>query len=336
MGSQSPSPSLSFDDDVDTPALQQDERQLVSKIWAIYDSISKLPSLEPSKEVNELFSQLVLSCIPPSAIDVARLGGDAQEMRWRLIRLCGVAEGLLESHYSALLGSFPTPLDHVALFPYYNNYVQLGLLEYTILSQHAPRAPDRVAFVGSGPLPLTSIVLARDHLRSTCFHNYDLDPEANAQAQRLVAPDPDLSGRMFFHTADIMEVTHALRDYDVVFLAALVGMGAEEKARVLEHLAKYMAPGAVLMVRSAHGARAFLYPVVDPCSLRCFEVMAVHHPAGEVINSVVIARKIQSCDYQPAGHGHRILPCKCASMPIFNPLRYGNMMEEMALEEQAS
>ena len=78
-----------------------------------------------------------------------------------------------------------------------------------------------------------------------------------------------------------------------VFLAALVGMAAEEKARVVEHLGKHMAPGAALVVRSAHGARGFLYPVVDPEEIRRggFDVLAVHHPEGEVINSVIIARK---------------------------------------------
>ncbi|CAA6654404.1 unnamed protein product [Spirodela intermedia] len=53
-----------------------------------------------------------------------------------------------------------------------------------------------------------------------------------------------------------------------------------------------MAPGAVLMLRSAHGARAFLYPVVDPNSLRCFEVLSVFHPTDDVINSVVLSRKL--------------------------------------------
>jgi hypothetical protein len=36
--------------------------------------------------------------------------------------------------------------------------------------------------VGSGPLPLTSIILATNHLRTTCFHNFDIDPSANAKA----------------------------------------------------------------------------------------------------------------------------------------------------------
>jgi len=187
--------------------------------------------------------------------------------------------------------------------------------------------PEKVAFVGSGPLPLTSIVLAKNHLPLTSFHNYDISVEANLLASRLVSSDADLSERMFFHTSDIMDVKNDLKEYQVVFLAALVGMDKEEKIKVIEHLAKYMAPGATLMVRSAHGARAFLYPVVDPGDLKGFEVLSIFHPTDEVINSVVIARK--SCMYMPPFDGHRDqglgvgainMPCKCVErLHLFCP-----------------
>lgn len=315
------------------------EELLVEKVCELYEKISTLESLKPSKDVNMLFTQLVLTCMPPSPIDVTKLCKRVQDIRSKLIRLCGEAEGLLESHFSSILLSFDdNPLHHLDIFPYYSNYLKLSLLEHTILTKHlTTHVPTKVAFVGSGPLPLTSIVLASCHLTTTTFHNYDIDPSANSKAIRLVSSDPDLSKRMFFHTADIMEVTAGLKDYEVVFLAALVGMDKEEKIRVIDHLAKYMAPGAVLMLRSAHGARAFLYPVVNPCDLRGFEVLSVFHPTDEVINSVVIARKhpllIHSLDQSL---GSIILPSKCSEIQAFSPLNHGNMMEELTMEEQLS
>lgn len=54
------------------------------------------------------------------------------------------------------------------------------------------------------------------------------------------------------------------RGNDVVFLAALVVMAAEEKARVVEDLGRHMTSGAGMVVQNAHGARGFVYPVVDP------------------------------------------------------------------------
>ncbi|XP_042517070.1 nicotianamine synthase-like [Macadamia integrifolia] len=313
----------------------EDMMVVVEKICEIYQSISKLESLKPSKDVDMLFTQLVHTCIPPISIDVTKLSNHVQDIRSKLIRLSGEAEGLLESHFSSLLGSFNNPLDHINLFPYYSNYLKLSHLEFTLLINHCINDPTRVAFIGSGPLPLTSIVLASNHLRTTTFHNYDIDGSANSLALNLISSDPDLSQRMFFHTSDIMEVSTALRDYEVVFLAALVGMDKEEKTQVIDHLAKHMAPGALLMIRSAYGARAFLYPIVEPCDLRGFEVLSVYHPTDEVINSVLIARKypvpVLSLDQ---GLGPIILPGKCSEIQAFNPLSHGNMIEELVIEEQ--
>ncbi|XP_057792780.1 nicotianamine synthase-like [Salvia miltiorrhiza] len=264
---------------------------LVEKVQYLYERISKLEELSPSKEVDELFTELVHVCTPPHPLDAAKLSPEIQEMRGKLISLCGRAEGLMEKHFSALLAAFARPLDNLRRFPYYTNYLKLGRLESDLLAPHCPD-PARVAFVGSGPLPLTSIVLAAHHLGSTVFDNFDIDASANAMAARLVAPHPEISARMGFHTGDILHVPGAvLRQYDVVFLAALVGVDAAEKVRVVEHLAAGMAPGAILMLRSAHGARAFLYPVVDLGLLRGFQLLSVYHPTDDVINSVVVARR---------------------------------------------
>ncbi|KAI3880576.1 hypothetical protein MKX03_023101 [Papaver bracteatum] len=268
------------------------EEVLVQNVCEIYDNLSTLHSLKPSKDVDTLFTRLVLTCMPPSPIDVTKLSGKVQGIRSKLIRLCGEAEGLLESHFSALLGSYDIPLDHISIFPYYTNYIKLGRLEYTIMSNYITNPnPSDIAFIGSGPLPLTSIVLASKHLKTTTFHNYDIDRSANALASNLVAADPDLSERMLFHDTDIMDVTTGLSNYEVVFLAALVGLNKEDKRKVIDHLAKYMAPGSLLMLRSAHGARGFLYPIVEPRDLPGFEVLAVFHPMDDVINSVIVARK---------------------------------------------
>jgi nicotianamine synthase len=303
------------------------EDLLIEEVCKLYDQISSLDTLKPCKNVNTLFTKLVLTCMPPSPIDVTKLTTKVQEIRSKLIRLCGEAEGHLESHYSTIIASYNNPLNNLNIFPYYSNYLKLSLLEFNILTKHSTNVPKKIAFIGSGPLPLTSIVLATNHLKNTIFHNYDIDPLANSKASCLISSDPDLSKRMVFHTNDIMDVSNALKEYEVVYLAALVGMNVEEKNRIIDHLAKYMAPGALLMLRSAHGARAFLYPIVDTNDLRGFEVLSVFHPTDEVINSVVIARKYPMV----------LLPNKCCSDEVqaFKPLsNHGNnMIEELVVEE---
>ncbi|KAI4310924.1 hypothetical protein MLD38_035868 [Melastoma candidum] len=318
---------------------------LVERVCELYEKISSLESLKPSKHVNTLFTQLVLTCIPPNSIDVTKLCHKVQEIRSKLIFLCGEAEGHLESHYSAILGSYENPLDHLYLFPYFTNYLKLAHLEFSILAQFSSVELTRVAFVGSGPLPLTSIVLAKNHMPAVLFDNYDIDLSANLNARKLVSPDPDLSKRMFFHNSDIMDVTTRLKDYQVIFLAALVGMDREAKLKVIDHLSKYMENGAILMLRSAHGARGFLYPIVDPLDLTGFEVLSVFHPMDEVINSVIIVRKLTVCDHLRQQQGISsppliMMPNKCCTTDDIhqniNLLSHGDMVEKLAIEEQSS
>uniref|UniRef100_A0A1J3D8H9 Nicotianamine synthase n=1 Tax=Noccaea caerulescens TaxID=107243 RepID=A0A1J3D8H9_NOCCA len=316
----------------------QDE-QLVKTICDLYEKISKLESLKPSEDVNILFKQLVSTCIPPNPnINVTKMCDTVQEIRQKLIKICGEAEGHLEHHFSTILTSFQdNPLLHLNIFPYYNNYIKLGKLEFDLLTENLNGfVPKTIAFIGSGPLPLTSIVLASSHLKDTIFHNFDIDPSANSLASLLVSSDPDISQRMFFHTVDIMDVTESLKSFDVVFLAALVGMNKEEKVRVIEHLQKHMAPGAVLMLRSAHGPRAFLYPIVEPCDLQGFEVLSIYHPTDDVINSVVISKKLPVVSTENVGGVSCLLmPCHCSKIPaIMNKKKNMQMIDEFGAREE--
>ena len=52
-----------------------------------------------------------------------------------------------------------------------------------------------------------------------------------------------------------------------------------------------MKDGGYLLVRSANGVGAFLYPVVEEQDLVGFEVLTIFHPLNDVINSVVLVRK---------------------------------------------
>ncbi|XP_068652666.1 nicotianamine synthase-like [Aristolochia californica] len=264
---------------------------IISGVTKIHASISMLESLRPSKIVNSLFTQLVKLCTLPSSIDIHTLPPEVQLMRESLISLCGRAEGLLELEYSIFFSKFSYPLDELTLFPYYGNYVKLALLEYNILCQSGMEQPKSVAFVGSGPMPLTSIVMATRHMTTTQFVNFDIDELANRMARELVGTDAELKRRMKFTTCDIMSVREELGSFDCIFLAALVGMKKEEKVKIIGHIRKYMRSGGLLLVRSANGAKAFLYPIVEEEDLHGFEVVSIFHPKDDVINSVVLVRK---------------------------------------------
>ncbi|KAJ1434276.1 S-adenosyl-L-methionine-dependent methyltransferase [Sesbania bispinosa] len=264
---------------------------LIAQIMQLHATISKLESLRPSKQVNSLFTQLVKLCTLPSSIDIEALPQEVQSMRESLINLCGRAEGLLELEFSTFISHTPNPLKNLTLFPYYGNYIKLANMENKILKENGVVHPKKVAFVGSGPMPLTSIIMATHHMDTTHFDNFDIDEKANEVARKIVASDAALEKRMKFETQDIMEVRERLGQYDCIFLAALVGMSREAKLKILGHIRKYMKEGSVLLVRSAKGARAFLYPIVEEHDMVNFEVLTIFHPTNDVINSVVLLRK---------------------------------------------
>lgn len=56
-------------------------------------------------------------------------------------------------------------------------------------------------------------------------------------------------------------------DFDVIFLAALVGMDTSSKLAILEGLVRKLKPGALVVARSAKGLRGVLYPVSQRCVL---------------------------------------------------------------------
>jgi nicotianamine synthase len=149
-------------------------------------------------------------------------------MRESLINLCGRAEGLLELEFATFLIETPQPL---------NSLHENGVVQ-----------PKKVAFVGSGPMPLTSSIMAIHHMKFTHFDNFDVDEAANGVVRQLVVSDAELEKGMKFETCDIVNVKEKLSEYDCIFLAALVGLNKDEKLKILSHLRKYMKEGGILLV----------------------------------------------------------------------------------------
>jgi nicotianamine synthase len=67
---------------------------------------------------------------------------------------------------------------------------------------------------------------------------------------------------MSFACEDItQQSTSDWGNYEVVFLAALVGTDTHTKLTILSSLSTKLAPGTLVVARSAQGMRSVLYPV---------------------------------------------------------------------------
>ena len=148
-------------------------------------------------------------------------------------------------------------------FPYHQNYVDLVRMEMNAIASVKPDLDTRnLAFLGSGPLPLTSLCISH-HLRSECVtsHNIDQDATAITTAVTLCRALGHSSKTMRFQCASAGSPEVDLGCFDIVYLAALVGGCSRHKHEIMTHVVKRMKPGALIVMRSAHSLRRLLYPV---------------------------------------------------------------------------
>lgn len=157
-------------------------------------------------------------------------------------------------------------------FPYYENYVDLTKMELGAISSASPKTQGhRFAFLGCGPLPLSSLCILCQLQQSHCLHNHqpfilniDCCPDAICCATNLCTSLGIPETSMAFLCDHARGTQHDLSDFDVVYIAALVGATSKEKREIFSAVLKRMRPGALLVVRTAHSLRALLYPVSSP------------------------------------------------------------------------
>ena len=258
------------------------------RIVHLTDQLAALPHLRPGPDTDALFGGLVQAVLSTTDRQAgAVLAHPEVHRRKDAIRdLSARGETALEHAWAEHIGTAPDARAALAAFPYLDNYRRLTALEARLIAHAGAGTPTSVAVLGSGPLPLSTLGYA--HALDAPVVGLDRDATAVALAAR-VAERLGAAG-VRFEQADAANV--ALGGYDVVVLAALVGETPSAKAAILRRMADVMRPGALLLARSARGARTLLYPAVDLAAMPGFEVLEVVHPTDDVINSVVVARRL--------------------------------------------
>ncbi|KAF2822561.1 Nicotianamine synthase [Ophiobolus disseminans] len=280
-------------------ALTTSAHKLVSEIRDIYDRLSSLPSLAPGPQINGLLTRLVNLCIKPFSVEFTKcffsINGVAHLCE-QLRPLCASAEGELEKFWATQIireaqsALCPSP-KLLASFPYHQNYIDLSRLECLTLEAFLPAPPHKIAFIGSGPLPLTSLCMLDRHPKAA-VHNIDRDAAALNISRQLCA---SLGyGSMSFACEDITKNSNTdWESFEVIFLAALVGTNTDSKMAILSSLASRLRPGTLVVARSAQGMRSVLYPVLElsvELERTGLEVLVEVHPWTKVVNSVVVMK----------------------------------------------
>lgn len=264
---------------------------LVEQIRGIHGFLkSRRGNMQPEAQLNSHFSSLVdIARMPaPKAMVTSTILAELEgtDVLGDLHHLCAEGEFALEEHWANRIQAAAQPKKELKNFPYWNNYLKLAKLEVNAIRQVQPDAK-KILFVGAGPLPLTAYIFAAHYGLDVT----NLEVEESAACCALAWMEPILGvGHIPCHHMDVMDFT-GFADYDVIVLAALVGLTQADKQKIVAHLNAHLKPEQLLMVRSVRGMRRLLYPVVKGSDLKGFNVVKEVHPRGEVVNSVVLARK---------------------------------------------
>ncbi|EMD95516.1 hypothetical protein COCC4DRAFT_122548 [Bipolaris maydis ATCC 48331] len=279
--------------------------QLVAEIRDIHSRLSELSSLAPSYQVNTLLTRLVNLCVVPYSAEFTayffNISG-VEQLCDKLRPICSEAEGELEKfHTERMLKELDTIQEAASIttilqsFPYYDNYVDLSRLEASLINAFASSPPTSIAFIGSGPLPLTSLCFLSQYPNAH-IHNVDRDATA-LRLSAALCTKLGFSQRMSFTNEDITqegpETQVSWTESQVVFLAALVGTDTRSKLEILRDLAARLQPGCLVVARSARGMRSVLYPILqlsEDLQAIGLEMLAELHPWTNVVNSAIVLR----------------------------------------------
>ncbi|KAI9647380.1 hypothetical protein NHQ30_003765 [Ciborinia camelliae] len=303
----------------------------IQKILSIYTLLSQLSDLSPSPVTNTAFSELVATCIaivPDSISKVVLSDARVSSILPALRGICSSAEACMESYWAEAIssaGSYEEAHRILSTFPYDKNYEHLTRFELAAISStgFVLSPSTTVAFIGSGPMPLTSLCVlsalsSSNHMACTLSPdlsdpiptppqspmatptsptvvvNIDSNPTANSQAENLCSSLGGLPATgMKFVTGMAGSDDLDLSGYDIVWLAALVGGIQEEKEVILKNIVAKMKKGSLLVLRGAWGLRSVLYcdfDVTTPAITACLDICVRMDPFGEVVNSVIVGK----------------------------------------------
>ncbi|TVY34714.1 Nicotianamine synthase [Lachnellula subtilissima] len=274
-----------------------------------------------AKSVSVTLADDTLSLEAQSHVEQILENAKIKEILPGLRALCAEAECYLEFQWADIISKGANTQEvHklLATFPYYSNYIDLTRLELAALQTVDPTPPRQIAFIGSGPLPLTSLCLLSSLNEKTpktliqsllsylpswlnptapkhpevSILNIDNNASALRQSEWLCMKLGNIAKQMSF-SLSCASSPPPLHAFPVIYLAALVGSSQSEKEALVQAVVGQMQEGALLVIRTSWGLRSLLYPDFDCTTegiLSVLEICVVVHPYGHVVNSVIVGR----------------------------------------------
>lgn len=247
------------------------------------NDILQLKSYQPSEEVNYLFTRLVRLIL--AAPEKTKC--DPVTLR-RIQVAASEAESEMEIFWANAIINSPNPVSLLKSFPYIDNYELLVRREVELVEQTSCHidASSKILVVGSGPLPLTAYKFIE--MTNARVDHLDSSLTALRTSEKFMMRLGYTAGYIHAEGATALLPRHA---YDVVLVAGLAGQMLSDKQRIIDNILPALTPSGRIVVRTARGSRALLYPEFTASDLTGVLLLSEYHPDDEVINSVFIYGK---------------------------------------------
>lgn len=233
---------------------------LITLVKETYDVLHRESDLSPSNsaitKTISIFTEALRQTYTPEEIRYVMDNVDIATLQKGLLSKLSEAEYRMELFDSRHLCDQPE-FGLANLFKYKNwgNYESLVGEELKQLRKiiRPEEITSPIVFVGSGPLPLSAVLL---HLRwNVSVFCVDIDPDA-CEAARLMMERSHLGDKVQIVLGDGAEFDYAA--FQHVFIASLV----TQKDKVLEQIRRTN-PDALVAIRTAEGIRRLMYEAIN-------------------------------------------------------------------------
>ncbi|HII01623.1 TPA: methyltransferase [Methanosarcinaceae archaeon] len=275
--------------------LELSQEYIIEEILALHRDIRDLSGEEIlyglSDRTGELFRKLdaliTLEMDDKTALEILQKK-ELEPVFTDIIRFRNLYTVKLETVHANEVLADKSPWDVLEQFPFYGNYLKLVRTEYEGLGL---KAGDRIAFLGSGPLPLTLVVFFRQYgVKSIGIEQNSTRAYMSKRVLEKLGLSEDISILNGNHFS--LDGKDFVANLDSGVRALMVAAQAELKKEIFEHLLEVMPVGSRISCRIYEkGLRKLLN---GNCLLDLpegFEEQERVHPEPPVYNTVVFLEK---------------------------------------------
>lgn len=259
------------------------------KILEIHGRLSRAKNLKPSARNDALFSELVEIVKNTPAEQSALILGSKRirSIMDDLRSISSRAESELELFWVKKALKSTDAGETIRNFPYHANYEKMTDLEIETLRLCDIHKNHKALFVGSGPLPLSSIMMAQKY--GICVDGLDMDEQAIDLSKKLIERI-GLSDKISAIKGNVLDMQDFSK-YQTIFIAALAGDNENEKTEIINHLVSKCAKDTHIVMRSVTDLGTLLYSEITPTQLKDVEVIRRSKGTRDFINNIIIGKK---------------------------------------------